>query len=741
MNITFGNFDFVRLYIILIFLGCSFDSIAQTRKLVWADEFNQTEIDRSIWKFGSGLTNDNIHYYTDRTENAQIVNGNLQIIALKESYQGYNYTSALLETKNSVNWRHGRIEARIKLPATNGFVPAFWMLPFDDRYGWWPLSGEIDIMEHPTNQVDKIYGTVHTGAYNSFTGSDSMGGIIQIPDAETTFHIYAIEWTEDQIDFYVDNQKYFTFSNDHASFETWPFEQPFYIILNLAVGGAWVGSPDTSSVFPAIMEVDYVRVYQYMNDAAINGDDYVLYNSQTISYAVPDIDGASYVWSVPDNAQIVSGKNTHQVDVEYGIFGGDVSTVMTTSEGSYEKGFPVKVSSNYLKNAGFEKGVKYWYKSISYPCEADFLLTTADVHSGQYSLFVDVTKPGTNAWDISLSNKDIMLETGKEYNISFWAKTEGVENTINAAIINSSDFSLYTIKTINLTDSWAQYFLNFTAPSAETASFNIDLGDHIGSYYFDDFVFTTPELSKMNLVKNADFSDGIEPWLINTFWPAQAIGTVVKGECAIAIDSGGIYSWDIHLGQTGFSIENGKEYIVSFDAYASDPRQISAFIGKNSDPWTIYSGSNIFSLTATKQTFSYSFNMEEPSDSQSRLGFDIGASLIDVFFDNVSLSEYKTPTNLNNNFNSVSRSFKLYQNYPNPLYLATIIKYNLDKSAYVSLKIFNLVGKEIVTLVDGFQITGEHQINWAPEGLPNGIYFSRLQVDGFCEIKKIILQK
>jgi beta-glucanase (GH16 family) len=134
MTITSRNFGFVRFYIILILLVCTNGSIAQTRKLVWADEFNETAIDRSKWKFGSGLTNDNIHFYTDRTENARIVDGKLHVIARKESYQGFNYTSSLLETSSPFNWRYGRMEARIKLPGTPGFVPAFWMLPADNVF-------------------------------------------------------------------------------------------------------------------------------------------------------------------------------------------------------------------------------------------------------------------------------------------------------------------------------------------------------------------------------------------------------------------------------------------------------------------------------------------------------------------------------------------------------------------------------------------------------------------------------
>jgi len=161
------NYGLVRFYTLLILLFCTYGSSAQTRKLVWADEFNGTAIDRTTWSFDRGPANDCVHFFTERPENARIENGILRIIALKESYEGFNYTAALLKTKNAVYWRYGRIEARIKLPGTKGFVPAFWMMPEDDRYGWWPRSGEIDIMEHPTNQVDKIFGTVNYGTFNT----------------------------------------------------------------------------------------------------------------------------------------------------------------------------------------------------------------------------------------------------------------------------------------------------------------------------------------------------------------------------------------------------------------------------------------------------------------------------------------------------------------------------------------------------------------------------------------------
>jgi hypothetical protein len=229
------------------------------------------------------------------------------------------------------------------------------------------------------------------------------------------------------------------------------------------------------------------------------------------------------------------------------------------------------------------------------------------------------------------------LQAGKQYHASFFAKTADVSRNINVAIINSADYALYAGDTVALTGNWEQYHLSFTVPSEAMASFNFDMGGHTGRYYFDEIALTTPEVDNSNPVVNGDFSNGNAGWTLTTLWPAQATAAVVNGEYAVSISHGGANVWDINVGQTGFLIEMGKRYVVSFDAYAAAPRQISALVGKNAAPWTVYSGSQILSLTTTKQTYTYSFIMNYPTDSQARLGFDVGGSSIDVVLDNVLL--------------------------------------------------------------------------------------------------------
>ncbi len=212
---------------------------------------------------GSGWGNGEAQFYTDaRIENAEVQDGKLIIRARKESYQGKSYTSARLISKNKGDWLYGRFEIKAKLPGGRGSWPAIWMLPTDWKYGGWPNSGEIDIMEHVGYQPNVVHGTVHTQAYNHTIGTQ-RGQSITIPDALTAFHVYALEWTENQIDIFVDSHKYFTFPNEHNGPATWPFDQRFHFLFNIAVGGSWGGAQGIDdTIFPIQMEIEYARVYQ-----------------------------------------------------------------------------------------------------------------------------------------------------------------------------------------------------------------------------------------------------------------------------------------------------------------------------------------------------------------------------------------------------------------------------------------------------------------------------------------------
>jgi beta-glucanase (GH16 family) len=240
-------------------------------QLVWSDEFDYKGLpDSTKWSYnvgGHGWGNDELEYYTkDRLDNARVENGMLTIEARKEAYKGMNYTSARLVTAGKGDWLYGRIEVRAKLPKGKGTWPAIWMLSSDWTYGGWPESGEIDIMEHVGYDPDVIHFSTHCKDYYFKIGTQKTS-VMRAPLTDSVFYTYAMEWYPDRIDGYVDDSLYFTIKNEHQGWTRWPFDKPFHLILNVAVGGSWGGVMGIDdSIWPQKMEVDYVRVYKYVSE-------------------------------------------------------------------------------------------------------------------------------------------------------------------------------------------------------------------------------------------------------------------------------------------------------------------------------------------------------------------------------------------------------------------------------------------------------------------------------------------
>jgi len=247
-------------------------------KLVWSDEFsgpNGSAVDGSKWVSetgGGGWGNNELEYYTKRLDNAYQQDGNLVIKVLQEKYTGAdgvtrNYTSARLKTLGKFSQTYGRFEARIKIPRGQGIWPAFWMLGNDIEKPGWPGCGEIDIMENIGKEPALVHGTIHGPGYS---GGQGIGAPYALPDAlpadqrfADDFHLFAVEWEPNAIRFYVDDHLYATRTPaDLTKGAKWVYDHPFFVLLNVAVGGDWPGSPDASSVFPQTMLVDYVRVYE-----------------------------------------------------------------------------------------------------------------------------------------------------------------------------------------------------------------------------------------------------------------------------------------------------------------------------------------------------------------------------------------------------------------------------------------------------------------------------------------------
>ena len=243
-------------------------------QMVWDDEFNYTGLpDSTKWSYevgGNGWGNNEKQYYIEKSiENSVVKNGVLSIIALKKQYENLNYTSAKLTTFNKLSIQYGKIEVRAKLPRGKGNWPAIWMLSesYQKKTEPWPLCGEIDIMEHVGKNPNSIHTSLHSELYNHIKGTQ-ITHFEKLQDVFDTFHKYGIEWTKDYIRFYVDDILFFESYKGQdgrvSSNEGWPFDKPFYLILNLAIGGGWGGEID-DAIFPNEMQIDYVRVYQFKN--------------------------------------------------------------------------------------------------------------------------------------------------------------------------------------------------------------------------------------------------------------------------------------------------------------------------------------------------------------------------------------------------------------------------------------------------------------------------------------------
>lgn len=237
-------------------------------KLVWADEFDYVGLpsdDNWSYDIGTGSWgwgNNEKQYYTNDPKNVYVENGVLRISAIKELINGSEYSSTRIKSINKADFKYGYIEASIMQPIGGGAWPAFWMMPTKSVYGGWPASGEIDIMEYVCNNPNRYMGTVHNQKYHG--GTSKSSGYISGSNLDTEFHKYAIEWTPDFIKFYFDDEEYYSYSNPNRlsdNYKEWPYDQEFYFILNVAVGGT-LGGGISSSFSKSTMLVDYVRVYQ-----------------------------------------------------------------------------------------------------------------------------------------------------------------------------------------------------------------------------------------------------------------------------------------------------------------------------------------------------------------------------------------------------------------------------------------------------------------------------------------------
>mmetsp|Transcript_21717 Transcript_21717/g.47344 ORF Transcript_21717/g.47344 Transcript_21717/m.47344 type:complete len:498 (-) Transcript_21717:1383-2876(-) len=349
-------------------------SAAECPTLLWADEFDATDLDLTKWSYidGDGCDvglcgwgNNELEIYSE--DNLVIRNGTLSIEARVDNKgssstsETLKYTSAKISTLGKADFRTigRRFEARIKLPRGQGIWPAFWMLPSKNKFGTWPKSGEIDIMENIGKEgPNTIHGTIHYGEFWPKDQYAEQG--IRLDDEEygdlsATYHTYAVEVDVGVIRWYVDNILYSTKTRHDIMPYRWPFHEEFYFILNLAVGGNWPGFPDSSTTFPQEMSVDYVRVYSGRL-LGVEGRAVVESNTSGELYKVvdgrsPGATASAFIWTVPDGATIEKGQGTGEIEVSFSEKGGIIYVERanideTSTCNVYKAGIRVNVFAN-----------------------------------------------------------------------------------------------------------------------------------------------------------------------------------------------------------------------------------------------------------------------------------------------------------------------------------------------------------------------------------------------------------
>jgi beta-glucanase (GH16 family) len=420
-----------NLFLILtLFLGNS--SIqAQVPNLVWADEFEGSSLNLTKWEpqIGDGCAegicgwgNNELQYY--KAENAVVSNGTLKIVAKRERVKAKAYTSARIRTKNLADFTYGRYEARIKLPAGAGLWPAFWMLSTDEPYGGWPQSGEIDIMEFVAAKPETVLGTIHYGP--AWPDNQHQGNNFHLYDGRLfteNFHVFAIEWEPGVIRWYVDDILYSVKTKDDVAPYNWPFDHNFHFLLNVAVGGN-LGGPVDDSIFPATMEVDYVRVFDGPKPT-ISGNRLVPNKATGEEYLIHSIpSNVNVSWSVPQGATIVSGQGSNKVTVNFGDTGGNVVAEFNPGNGNQTLTIDVTVQPNYTRD--------FTFVNFDEPGQATFVSSDGTLTT--------VSNPAPDAVNGSALSGRYVRDSGTQYDVIFYSTSAIPDANLYSSAIAEKSF-------------------------------------------------------------------------------------------------------------------------------------------------------------------------------------------------------------------------------------------------------------------------------------------------------------
>ena len=600
--------------------------VGNSYKLVWQDEFDGDKLNLEDWNFeyhDPGWVNAELQAYVDSEKNTYVKDGKLYIQALKEMVDGkLYYTSGRINTQNKHDFKYGRFEVKAKVPSGKGFLPAFWMMPTDESYyGQWPKCGEIDVMEVHGSALETSYGTLHFGEPHT-----QKQGTYTLPEGQKNFgedfHVFACEWDPGEFRFYVDNQLFYTVNDwftkkegfDEIAYPA-PYDQPFYMILNLAVGGSWVGYPDDDAVFGdnAQFIIDYVKVYQK--------------DSYDTNVKKPD-----------NNVELRDPDETGNY-----IINGDFSVVedLTSAESNWQ-----------------------------------LLLASTGKATGEMSdntLHITTTEAGDLNYSVQVVQADLPMGQGMKYKVTYDAYADEARTMITGISAPDKGYIRYlNDTTVELTTQKQSYehVFDMTADSDANGRLEFNLGNqgstaavHISNVRLEKVGEAEEEEKGMlpdgNYVYNGQFDQGNEPgkrrldywdWDIEQCSGASVSVTdnsiremkVTVPDSVTALDQVVVY-------QKPIAITGGKKFIFSFDAYADSDKSVKAELaGMTYD----------IALTTTKQTYKYAF--ETPEDlNGSELRFLLGAAGT-TYIDNVVVREDSLI--VNGDFSSGTLGYEVYVN-------------------------------------------------------------------------------
>lgn len=449
---------------------------AQEWKQVWSDEFDYTGLpDDTKWGYdvgGDGFGNEELQYYTEsRDENAYVENGVLSIKAIKESYEGNEYTSARLVSLGQGDWLYGKVEIKAKLPTGRGIWPAIWMLPTQNTYGGWPNSGEIDIMEYVGYQPERLHFTIHTEAYNHKINTQIGTHTDDIPNAYDDFHVYSMEWYPDSLLIKTDGVTYFKHVRPSSSTSAeWPFDQKFHLLLNVAVGGTWGGAQGVDDdIFPQTMEVDYVRVFQEY------GDEYTLdLESAVGGMASADPDKTEFtkdelvtLTAAPDEG--------YEFESWSGTYNSRLNPLQVSVFAEIEQTVHFSRIGELLENSKFGNGASNWGNY------------GAEVTKTNDTLCFGMDEVATNLWDRQVSQGGFAVDENTDYELRLSAYSNR-ERTIQVQVGKNADpWTAYFTETPTLT-TVPQAFYFDVSPSGtdDNARVVIDMGGDFGDVCFTE---------------------------------------------------------------------------------------------------------------------------------------------------------------------------------------------------------------------------------------------------------------